>query len=460
MQDLELASRITIITNRALCGGEAALLARIADFAAAGVGEIVVREKDLDEAAYAALFENILRTCEFYDRADRLSFDADRACPHEISPNEIRAAKFDVAEAHEEGFGTDAARSDGIFVEEVCARTIPHKIYDDRACAVQALVGGLDASAACADKISLYERNADEVSPKKLYLGGGRSELCADTARRHGATTDEIQPKNSARVLDEILSENFTGVANCANDSALGEISLRGAVCETKLMAIGIQGAENAGSARSVQGAEGLESTEGAKNLKRADSVKEIENSQSAESVKGAENSQSAEGAQSTESVRHPPAIFVHNFADFALRAGERNLWLPLGVLRGFSAARGTEFLRANFKKLIASCHSEAEAREALELGASAICLSHIFATDCKAGLTPKGLNLIRAVRGFYDGEIYALGGITPRNFASVLRAGADRIAVMSSAMAARDALSFIAEFQRLYQAAGSGKIS
>ncbi|WP_298952872.1 hypothetical protein [uncultured Campylobacter sp.] len=136
MRDLELASRITIITNRALCGGEAALLARITDFVAAGVGEIVVREKDLDEAAYAALFENILRACEFYDRADRLSFDADRACPHEISPNEIRAAKFDAAEAHEEGFGTDAARSDGIFAEEVCARTIPHKIYDDRACAV------------------------------------------------------------------------------------------------------------------------------------------------------------------------------------------------------------------------------------------------------------------------------------------------------------------------------------
>ena len=139
----------------------------------------------------------------------------------------------------------------------------------------------------------------------------------------------------------------------------------------------------------------------------------------------------------------------MHNFADFALRAGERNLWLPLGVLRSFSAAHGAEFLRANFKKLVASCHSEAEAREALELGANAICLSHRFATDCKAGLAPKGLNLIRAVREFFAGEIYALGGITPRNFASVLRAGADRIAVMSSAMAAQDASDFIRKFKK-----------
>lgn len=455
MLDLGLASRITIITNRALCSGEAALLARIADFAAAGVGEIVVREKDLSEVAYAALFENILRACEFYDRADRLSFDADRACPHEISPNEIRAAKFDAAEAYEEGFGTDTARSDGIFAEEVCARAIPHKIYDDRACAVQALVGGLDASAAYADKISLRERNADEVLQKKLDLGDGKSELCADTARRHGAATDEIRPKNSACVLDEILSENFTGAANCADDSAPGEISLCGAVCETKSAAQIAQSVVNAESMQGAQSTENENDVHSAKNAGSAWSAQYRESSESTEgvensqSVKGAENPQSAEGAQSAESARHLPVIFVHNFADFALRVGERNLWLPLGVLRSFSAARGAEFLRANFKKLVASCHSEAEAREALELGASAICLSHIFATDCKAGLMPKGLNLIRAVRGFYGGEIYALGGITPRNFASVLRAGADRIAVMSSAMAARDASDFIRKFKK-----------
>ena len=454
MLDLELASRITIITNRALCGGEAALLARIADFAAAGVGEIVVREKDLDEAAYAALFENILRACEFYDRADRLSFDADRACPHEILPNKIRAAKFDAAEAHEEGFGTGTARSDGIFAEEVCARAIPHKIYDDRACAVQALVGGLDASAAYADKISLYECNEDKILLKKLDLSGGNSELCADTARKHAAT-DEIWPKNSARVLDEILSENFTSAANCANDSTPGEISLRGAVCETKLAAEIAQSIVNAESMQGAQSTENANDVHSAKNAWNSQSAQYTESSESIEgvensrSVKEAENSQSAEGAQSAESARRLPTIFVHNFADFALRARARNLWLPLGVLRSFSAARGAEFLRANFKKLIASCHSEAEAREAMELGASAICLSHIFATDCKAGLAPRGLNLIRAVRGFYDGEIYALGGITPHNFASVLRAGADRIAVMSSAMTARDASDFIRKFKK-----------
>ena len=455
MLDLELASRITIITNRALCGGEAALLARIADLAAAGVDEIVVREKDLDEAAYAALFENILRACEFYDRADRLSFDADRACPHEISPNEIRAAKFDAAEAHEEGFGTDAARSDGIFAEEVCARTIPHKIYDDRACAVQTLVGGLNASAVCADKISLLGRDAGEISLKKLYASGGKSELCADTARKHCTAIDEIRPKNSARVLDEILSENFTGAANCANDSAPGEISLRGAASETKLAAEGVRGTENAESMQGAQSTENANDVHSAKNAGNSQSAQYTESSESIEgvenlqSVKKAENSQSAEGAQSAESARRLPAIFVHNFADFALSAGVRNLWLPLGVLRSFSAAHGADFLRANFKKLVASCHSEAEAREALELGASAICLSHIFATDCKAGLAPKGINLIRAVREFFAGEIYALGGITPRNFASVLRAGADRIAVMSSAMAARDASDFIRKFKK-----------
>ena len=409
MLDLELASRITIITNRALCGGEAALLARITDFVAAGVGEIVVREKDLDETAYAALFGKILLACK-------------------------------------SGFYADTARADGIFANEARATKFSE---------TQTFAGGLDASAACADKISLYEREEDEISPKKLHLGGGKSELCADTARRHGAATDEIRSKNSARVLDEILSENFTGAANCANDSTLGEISLRGAASETKLAAEGVRGAENVESMQGAQSTENVNDVHSAKNAGSSRSAQYAENSESIEgvenlqSVKGAENSQSAEGVQSAESARRPPAIFVHNFADFALRADERNLWLPLGVLRSFSSARGAEFLRANFKKLVASCHSEAEAREALELGASARCLSHIFETDCKAGLAPKGLNLIRAVREFFAGEIYALGGITPRNFASVLRAGADRIAVMSSAMATRDASDFIRKFKK-----------
>ena len=397
MLDFELASRITIITNRALCGGKAALLARIADFAAAGVGEIVVREKDLGETAYTALFSKILRACE-------------------------------------SGFCADTARADGIFADEAHAAKFGE---------TQAFAGGLDASATYADKISLRERDEDEVSPKKLHLGGGRSELYVDTACRHGAAKDEIRPKNSACVLDEILSENFIGAVNCANDSAPGEISLRGAVCETKPATRSAQGTDSANDA------EGMQSTVDARNSQSAqytESIKGVENSQSA---KKAENSQSAEGAQNAKSSNRQPTIFVHNFADFALRKGERNLWLPLGVLRSFSAAHGAEFLRANFKKLVASCHSEAEAREALELGAGAICLSHIFATDCKAGLAPRGLNLIRAVREFFAGEIYALGGITPHNFASVLRAGADRIAVMSSAMAVRDASDFIRKFKK-----------
>lgn len=336
MLDLELASRITIITNRALCGGEVTLLARVADFVAAGVGEIVVREKDLSEKAYVALFGKILRACE--------------------------------------------------------------------------------------------------------------SRFCADVARKHGAATDEARSKNSACVLDEILSENFTGAANCADDSAPGEISLRSAVCETKPATRSAQGTDNANGAEGMQSTVNAGNSQSAQYTESSESIGGVENSQS---VKKTENSESAKSAQSAESARRPPVVFVHNFADFALRKGERNLWLPLGVLRGFSAARGAEFLRANFKKLVASCHSEAEVREALELGASAICLSHIFVTDCKAGLAPKGLNLIRAVREFFAGEIYALGGIAPQNFASVLRAGADRIAVMSPAMIARDASDFIRKFKK-----------
>ena len=103
MLDFELASRIAIITNRALCGGEAALLARIADFAAAGVGEIVVREKDLDEAAYASLFSKILLACEngFYADTARVGkIIADKACTAKFSETQAFASELDASAAY------------------------------------------------------------------------------------------------------------------------------------------------------------------------------------------------------------------------------------------------------------------------------------------------------------------------------------------------------------------------
>ena len=59
---------------------------------------------------------------------------------------------------------------------------------------------------------------------------------------------------------------------------------------------------------------------------------------------------------------------------------------------------------------------------------------SHIFATSCKAGLEPKGLNFISELKSF-DREIYALGGLDSGNYKEAIKAGASGVCFMGLAM-------------------------
>lgn len=137
--------------------------------------------------------------------------------------------------------------------------------------------------------------------------------------------------------------------------------------------------------------------------------------------------------------------LFLHNFFDLAFDLEHKFIWLPLGVLQNFRQ-NSTRNL-SKFEKIVISAHSINEAKLALNLGANALCLSHIFPTDCKADLEPKGLDLIRNVREFWSGEIYALGGINSQNFRSLLEAGADNIAIMSEAMKCKNEKEFLLNF-------------
>ncbi|MDA3051987.1 thiamine phosphate synthase [Campylobacter sp. JMF_01 NE2] len=135
--------------------------------------------------------------------------------------------------------------------------------------------------------------------------------------------------------------------------------------------------------------------------------------------------------------------LFLHNFLDLAYELNYKFVWLPLQILEQKSNRN-----LAKFEKIVVSAHSTDEAELALNLGANALCLSHIFPTDCKKDLEPKGLDLIRNVREFWSGEIYALGGINSINFRSILDAGADNIAIMSSAMTCENEKKFLSNFQ------------
>ncbi|MDA3043903.1 MULTISPECIES: thiamine phosphate synthase [unclassified Campylobacter] len=135
--------------------------------------------------------------------------------------------------------------------------------------------------------------------------------------------------------------------------------------------------------------------------------------------------------------------LFLHNFLDLAYELNYKFVWLPLQILEQKSNRN-----LAKFEKIVVSAHSINEAGLALNLGANALCLSHIFPTSCKENLEPKGLDLIKKVREFWSGEIYALGGINSSNFRSTLDAGTDNIAIMSSAMTCENEKEFVKKFK------------
>lgn len=85
------------------------------------------------------------------------------------------------------------------------------------------------------------------------------------------------------------------------------------------------------------------------------------------------------------------------------------------------------------------STHNLNEAEIAYKHGASYILLSHIYQTQCKQNLIPKGVELIKEVSTQIDIPIIALGGINETNINDCIDKGANGIAVMSYVMSSSD---------------------
>ena len=75
------------------------------------------------------------------------------------------------------------------------------------------------------------------------------------------------------------------------------------------------------------------------------------------------------------------------------------------------------------------------EAIKAQENGASYITASHIFPTDCKADLAPRGLEFLRVVCNSVNIPVYALGGLNDGNADECIKCGAAGICMMSGFM-------------------------
>ena len=128
----------------------------------------------------------------------------------------------------------------------------------------------------------------------------------------------------------------------------------------------------------------------------------------------------------------------LHTFWKEAIALGCTSIHLPLPLLRRLSE-KGILFSPefTSFTVLGTSVHSVAEAREAEHLGVTYLTAGHIYVTDCKKGLAPRGLHFLQEVCKSVSVPVYGIGGIKfdPVQWQELQSAGATGGCIMSGMM-------------------------
>lgn len=95
------------------------------------------------------------------------------------------------------------------------------------------------------------------------------------------------------------------------------------------------------------------------------------------------------------------------------------------------------------------SVHSVDEAVEAEKMGVDYVIAGHIFETDCKKGLAPRGLDFLKQVCNAVKIPVYAIGGINADNINSVAQSGADGACIMSGFMTCENPAEYMEKLRK-----------
>lgn len=137
------------------------------------------------------------------------------------------------------------------------------------------------------------------------------------------------------------------------------------------------------------------------------------------------------------------PQLILNDRADLALLCGAAGVHvgqedLPADVVRSLKPSW----------TIGASTHSPEQARAALAMKPDYLAIGPIYATQSKANPDPVvGCAMLQDLRKLTGKPLVAIGGIQLDNCATVWRAGADAVAVISGLWAAEDPVSAARQF-------------
>ncbi len=135
--------------------------------------------------------------------------------------------------------------------------------------------------------------------------------------------------------------------------------------------------------------------------------------------------------------------LIIHTHEKIAIQLGIKKIHMPMAALENMRIDR------AYFEEVGASCHSVQEAEKAQRMGCTYITAGHIFATDCKKGLPPRGIGFLKEVCEAVHIPVYAIGGIDKENIQLVKEAGAKGACVMSGGMVCENAIKYFEDLGR-----------
>lgn len=140
---------------------------------------------------------------------------------------------------------------------------------------------------------------------------------------------------------------------------------------------------------------------------------------------------------QAREAAAGRARVLVNDRVDVALALPADGVHLPA---RGLPPAAARALLpRVSGALIGVSVHSVEEARAAAAAGADYVTFGHVFPSNSKPNLPPRGLAFLRAVVEAVDVPVLAIGGVTAENAAQVLATGCAGIAVIRALLHAAD---------------------
>ena len=122
----------------------------------------------------------------------------------------------------------------------------------------------------------------------------------------------------------------------------------------------------------------------------------------------------------------------LHKYTKVARELGCHNIHLPLQDLL---ALREKNETLDDFRVIGASVHSVEDAKAAEEAGATYLTAGHIYQTQCKPGLAPRGIAFLKEVCEAVSIPVYGIGGIHEAQISEVLQNGAAGACMMSEMM-------------------------